>query len=525
MIKSTDGTHDISVFVYFWMSIFILPIPLMFLLHTNLGIRNFNYFWALISVTWLWFNRKLIIQNKISIKQQTIIHFLWITLFSFCFSLSSKFLGYHLHAYDFGIFQNMIDNIINKNIGYSSVVGFYHFSTHQNYILFLIVPFYYIFHSALTLQIIAATTIWLTLLVIYFIAKEYKLNTFIIFMITLSYSISPLNGLDNDFMPETFMPLFYAAMFLFYKRKQYLLAAIFFGLSLLTKEDAILYTVGFGALSIYDKKYTFAAFIIACSLIFGYINLEIVQPYFVAKSNMINPTTIAYWSQWGQSKHEIAMNMIHNPDKVFYSIFNTTSGIYRLYLPFLFLTIIIPEVIFPSILTILMAATCNALAFHGYKNYYGMTLNLINYIGIIIIFSHLNENLNKLKKLLFYFMTLMLFIFPLISGGYQPFYYFNLDYIKSIHRLVNIVENNYKNNKLCLQDNLSPILRPYDFIIPPEKCCNNEFLFNSKSCTIVLTTYGKPAPSWLKPDSPELKYLKCKRYEGFLFCDRSVTVK
>ena len=520
MVKSTDNMRDATSFVFFWMGIFILPIPLMFLLHTNLDIRSFNYFWALVSVIWLWFNRKLIIQNKISVNQQIIILFLLVTLFSFWFSLSSKFLGYNLHAYDFGIFQSLIDNIINKNIGYSSVVGFYHFGTHQNYILFLIVPFYYIFHSALTLQIIAGSVIWLTMIVIYFIAKEYKLNTFMIFIVILSFSLSPLNGLDNGFMPETFMPLFYSAMFLFYKRKKYLLAGIFFLLSLLTKEDAILYTLGFGVLALYDKKYSFAIFVIVCSLIVGYINLGVIQPYFVAKSGMINPTTLGQWSQWGQSKHEIVMNMLLGLDKVFYSIFNSTSGIYRLYLPFLFLTTIIPEVILPSALFILMAATSNNLIMHSYNDYYGMTLNLINYIGIIILLSQLNTNLNKLKKLLFYFMTLMLFIFPLLGGGYQTFFYFNLNYIKSMHRLVNIVENNYKNNSLCLQDSLSPILRPYDFIIPPDKCCNNEFLFSSKSCTIVLTTYGKPAPAWSKPNAPELKDLKCKDYDGFLFCDR-----
>ena len=180
--------------ICFWCFLFLAPIPLAPILGINLGLRSFNYFGAVITAYWLFANRQRALRNLIQIDKSTMLCF-WLALFiSFQYSYLSKFYAFRINVYDFGIFQSMLEAMLRGDFGYSSAVGFYHFGTHQNYILLLVLPLYKLFHNPEILLFIGAGVIWCTVYVLYLIAKEFKLDDFSCFLVILVFALSPLNG-------------------------------------------------------------------------------------------------------------------------------------------------------------------------------------------------------------------------------------------------------------------------------------------------------------------------------------------
>ncbi|WP_158649288.1 DUF2079 domain-containing protein [Aquella oligotrophica] len=498
----------INQLVLVWAFLFVLPPIISYFCHLDLGFRDFQYVGATFTLIWtLWklypdpnTSIDIFSINKIFLKL-----FFLALIFSYTYSFIAKYYAFQLKADDIAIFQTMLNAMLAGNFGYSGAVGFYHFGTHQNYILLLVVPFYWLFHTTETLLIIGAVAIWGTALGIWFLAKLYKLNDFYAFLITISFASSPLAGVDCTFLPELFTPLFLVWMMVFYTKRTFLPFILIVIFALSTKEDAVLFVFGISLVMLYRKDFKFAIVAILASVMVFYINIAWVQPYFVHKSGMLMPTTLQFWSEYGSSKSEIVHNLLLNPKEILLRILNPASGVWRLYLPVLFLPLMIPEVFLASIVTIVMWATSNFDLQHAYKSYYGLNLNVMMFIGVIVLLSNnrlkviMNKYSRNFYNIFLLFFLLCIIIFPLWGTGWQSFWSFDYSNVDEAKKLAVYMVNNYHDASICSSSTLYQYLSVTSLnmeFFPMSSSATTENLMNyfNRDCIYAITDLGDSYP-------------------------------
>ena len=535
---------SIDKIVYFWSILFILPIIYVTIFNRETVIRNFNYIWGFLFVAYLFYTNRTSIANNKSLPATTISNKALITFFitifiSISYSLVVKLYSFHENAWDFGIFQSMLEAMTHGDFGYSSIVGFYHFSVHQNYILLLILPFYYLLHSPVTLQFITAIAILLQGVILWLIMQDKKLNPLLAFVIVVAYFLSPFNGIVCGFHPELLAPTFFAASYLFYIRKKLFYFTLMIMLLAFTKEECALYIIGFGIYLLINKKYSYASIAIFIAVFITLLNNFIVQPYFVHKSGMLNAPTLSYWAQWGTTKSEIVLNMLTHPWQIITSIFRVDSGFWKLYGLLGFMLIFDSFILLTSMLPIfLLGTTQNETMFH-YGGYYAVMLNIILFISltrIAYILKYINSPddtsiagfyVTK-KALLFYnklfrgrlqqLLLLLIIIFPLVGFGYQRFYPIDFNDITGFTKVRQVLLPKYHHHTILPAANLYPNLLdlPLNFSAFDER----DF-FKPANRVIVFTPIGDQWPftkEQLKNKAHRLKR-QCDVIGNFYICN------
>lgn len=255
----------------------------------------------------------------------------------------------------------------------------------------------------------------------------------------------------------------------------------------------------------------------------------IVQPYFVHKSGMLEPTTLGFWSHYGKTKTEILINAVTHPLDIISSIFTLDSGFWRLYGSLLFLPLLLPEVIFPSIITIVMWGISGFFWQHQYKAYYAINLNLVLFIGIIMLLSgkswvnHYFKNYHPLIYRIGGFVFLVcLVVFPLWGTGWQSFWGFDYGQVTAARKVSALVEQQYSNEIIC------PNATMYQFLIPlklklasfPINGSSDDFQkFFTRNCRYVISLAGDSYPFSEKEVREQLKRMLCVVYErDFYVC-------
>ncbi len=549
--------------VYYWAVLFILPIVSTLLLNFQDVIRNFNYAWAFLFVIYLIKNRASLLNINNTISKKAITIFFIVSFISIAYSQISKLYAFRVNAYDFGIFQSMLESALNGHWGYSNVVNFYHFGTHQNYILLTILPLYAIFRSPIFLQLVTTTLIILPSIMLWLITYK-RTNPLFAFMLALGYLLSPFNGMTNDFKPELFGPVLFIFSYFFYSRRQFTYFILFSVLFLLTSEECSLYLFGFGVYLLFKKDYKYCIIAISTAITIVLINNMIVQPYFVHKSAMITPTTLGFFSAWGTSKSEIAINMLTHPFKVIACIFNLNSGFWRLYTPFLFLPLLDPFLLCSGFLATILYATSNSDTMVHYNHYHALLLNLILFISLsrISLTIYLaqssfelfnvapdllnvdnvayqksqisnelsihknNSELSLIKKIFASVdkyssckkitFLLLLTCFPLWGIGFQEFYPIRTNEIHNFLQVKQFLYKQYNNADICPQENLLPL-----FLSEKLRIRHDGDMFNSsKPCVIVFTTLGDSWPYTRPQIEKEVQARKpnCKVFGAFYVC-------
>ncbi|APJ04189.1 DUF2079 domain-containing protein [Silvanigrella aquatica] len=274
----------------------------------------------------------------------------------------SQYYGFKISGIDFSIFEGLLQNAIKGNWGFEDITQIYHFGVHQNWVLFLVLPFYYIIPHPLLLVTLSSIILWIPGIQIIKIAKKLGYDDSFAYLSsicwwTCGFTVQSLHG---NFYPEFFYPLFLFAMLISYLDKKNIPVIIYAFLFLSVKEDAIIYIIGFSIAIIFKiiinkvKKYQpeislyIHLFLILLSIFFGLINFAIVKPYFLKLSNIQEVGYIGWWKQWGSTPFEILVNLLNNPGIFTKSLF-ASSGWKILYIPVLFIPLFNLEVLFASL--------------------------------------------------------------------------------------------------------------------------------------------------------------------------------
>jgi len=187
--------------------------------------------------------------------------------------------------FDFGLFCNMFYNM--KETGEPLITSerdrlLSHFAVHISPVYYLLLPFYWLFPSPLTLQIGQAAVLALGVIPVWLLAKHFRLSGKVTVLAVLLYAFYPAvsTGCFYDLHENCFLPLFLLLTFLFYEKRKYIPMYLSALLVLSVKEDAFVYLAIFGVfVMLSERNWLHGGVLTALSL--GYFMLcgHLLQKY------------------------------------------------------------------------------------------------------------------------------------------------------------------------------------------------------------------------------------------------------
>lgn len=170
-----------------------------------------------------------------------------------------RYLTFSSPNYDFGIFCNMFHNMSTTGLPTVScerATIISHFDVHISPIYYLILPFYCLFPSPLTLQIAQAAVLASGLIPLYLLARHFKLSYALTAMLAALYALYPplSTGCLYDIHENCFLPPLLLWLFLCYEKRRFALLCIPAVLILGVKEDAAVYLVFFGIYLLFSRR-------------------------------------------------------------------------------------------------------------------------------------------------------------------------------------------------------------------------------------------------------------------------------
>ncbi len=161
-----------------------------------------------------------------------------------------RYLSYTAPNFDFGIFCQMFHNMKETGLPNTTCERDFllsHFGVHVSPIYYLILPFYFIFPSPITLQVAQALILGSAVIPLYLLCRKYDLSNKMIMLVCIMFLAYPAlsAGAMYDIHENCFLPALLLWMFLFFEKEKWLWMYIFAALTLLVKEDAFVYIIVF----------------------------------------------------------------------------------------------------------------------------------------------------------------------------------------------------------------------------------------------------------------------------------------
>ena len=176
--------------------------------------------------------------------------------------------------FDFGIWANMFHNM--KETGLATVTCerdqlLSHFAVHISPVYYLLLPFYCLFPSPVTLQIAQAVVLAAGVVPVFLLARHFKFSNQQTVLVCMLYAFLPVisTGCSYDLHENCFLPLFLLFTFYFYEIKKPIPMYISAILVLSVKEDAAIYLLFFALfLLISERKYLHGGILAALSIVY-----------------------------------------------------------------------------------------------------------------------------------------------------------------------------------------------------------------------------------------------------------------
>ena len=170
-----------------------------------------------------------------------------------------RYLTFTSPNFDFGLFVNMFHNMKETGLPLISSerdVLLSHFVVHISPTCYLLLPFYALFPSAMTLQIGQAVLLASGIIPAILIARHYKLSNLTQVAVALIYATFPVTsmGCFYDFHENCFLLPLILWVFYFFEKEKYLWMYVFAVLTLGVKEDAAIYVLFFALFLIVARK-------------------------------------------------------------------------------------------------------------------------------------------------------------------------------------------------------------------------------------------------------------------------------
>jgi len=241
--------------------------------------------------------------------------------------------------FDLGIMNQAVFNTFRGNFleitNPEGLENFKRMAIHNDLILALITPFYYIHLGPETLLVVQSVIIALGAILLYLLAKS-KLKSKIL-ALTFSFSYLMFMPLQRsnifDFHSVTLAVTFLLTMFYFADKKKYLSAFVFLLLSLMTKEQVGLTTSFYAVYLFLDKQQKskkFAWIVLLTSISWFVLSIWVVMPYFRQGQHF----ALSYYGDFGNKPEKVFLGIFTQPQKFASYFLQPSSFIYLFYLLF-----------------------------------------------------------------------------------------------------------------------------------------------------------------------------------------------
>ncbi|MBR3999989.1 MAG: DUF2079 domain-containing protein, partial [Clostridia bacterium] len=212
-----------------------------------------------------------------------------------CFVISLfsclRYLTFTSPNFDFGLFVNMFHHMKETGLPLSTSernVLMSHFAVHISPIYYLILPFYMIFPSPLTLQIAQAVIVASSVFPVLLLARHYRLPDKLTIAAVALTAFYPalMNGCLYDLHENCFLTPLLLWVFYFYETRRFAFMYLFAVLTLFVKEDAAVYIIIFAVFLILSRR----------NVIHGAILGILAAGYFVAAMEILE-LSAAYYAE------------------------------------------------------------------------------------------------------------------------------------------------------------------------------------------------------------------------------------
>lgn len=361
-----------------------------------------------------------------------------------------RYYTYSAPNYDFGIFCNMFYNMSKNGSAVTTCERdtlLSHFAVHISPIFYLILPFYWLFSSPVTLAVVQPVVVFSAVIPIYLLAKHFNLSKNATTLFTISFALyAPLStGCFYDLHENCFLVPLLLWMFYFFEKDNKILTFIFMFGVLFVKEDAFVYILIFALYIIVSrKKYltgtimAFSAcgyFLLCCFLLtkYGtgimasrYGNLSQSGSLFdAAKTILINP---------GYAIGEMLETKDESAEKIFYLV--------KLFCPLAFIPFMSKDftryiLILPIFINLLTKYT------YQYDITFQYTFGICTFLFYLSVLNLSEKNTESQNKLTFlsFIASIMLFVMIVVpkSAAYMEKYYANHEQYAKITQALEII--------------------------------------------------------------------------------------
>lgn len=246
-----------------------------------------------------------------------------------------RYKTYSSPAFDFGIWTQMFENMRKGFVPVTTVERDYlmsHFAVHFSPIYYLYLPFYMIFPSPVTLQVLQAITLASGLVPVYLLCKKKELSKSATAAFAIIYALYPAlaTGCYYDLHENCFLTPLLLWLFYFIEADDFKGICIFSILTMLVKEDAPVYVACIGLYVMLGKqKYTKGITVMGGAIVYFLVVSLLMKKYGLGiMSNRYNN----YMVTGSGSLFDVIKNFMVNPAYVLSECFSADRLEYIVYM-------------------------------------------------------------------------------------------------------------------------------------------------------------------------------------------------
>lgn len=376
--------------------------------------------------------------------------------------------------YDFGLFCNMFHYMKKCGLPLSTSerdVLLSHFAVHISPVYYLLLPFYALFPSPLTLQIGQAVALAAGIIPVLLLAKHFRLSAKVTLLCAVLYCFYPAlsAGTFYDLHENCFLPLFLLFTFYFFESGRYPLMYVSAALVLSVKEDAAFYLLIFALYLLLSRR----------NLLHGGILAAVSLGYFFLCQHLLNRYGLGMmvnrFDNLIPSAEEGLIGAVHtalvNPGYLLTQLFSSKEGgwekiqyLLQLLLPLGFLPFCTKK---PSRWLLLAPVLFNLLTMYvyqyqiGFQYHFGITAFLIYAMMGNLTELHVSARQTLLSLAAVFCLCLWIFTVWTRAGNYLVRYH---DGAETYQQMEEILDTLPEDASLCVSTFLLPHVADRDFV-------------------------------------------------------------
>lgn len=236
-----------------------------------------------------------------------------------------RYLGYYNATFDFGIFAQMFHYMKTTGLPLTTCERdelLSHFAVHISPIWYLLLPFYAVFPSPITLQVMQSLVLASAVIPLYLLAKEIGLSRRTILIVCVCFCFFPAlsGGQFYDIHENCFLTPLLLWMLYFFEKKKCAPMWCFAILTLLVKEDAAIYVA---AVALYllcgRKEYKHGIALLFTSAAWFFIAIALLTRF--GDGDMTATRFDNYLMNGDDGMLSVLKTVFLNPAYLFYQIF------------------------------------------------------------------------------------------------------------------------------------------------------------------------------------------------------------